>query len=697
MADTTVKPIPYPQSGQRLWLDFVVMIGDTKDKHEYVLPVADLSFSKDITSAVGDGTLHMPNMVSLYKTLHVGQEFLIRAEWGAINTKPKVKEILSGTVESVKRNNLLLEVNFKDNGKLLEAQASVSFTQEKRSVIIRKVIEQAGLKAVINFGDQPDDKIDYSTATATAGTTPTSGANGIQGSCICVNSILSTGCQPGATYKPWEYHCWVNKCVCCGKTTLRISTKRCPECANNQLNCANCDCDYCGKTGWELSGKCNKRLTPCSTTPAVDAGGAGFPTIGISGGHIVGYNMPVKYPTIGISGGHLVGYNFPTSKTTPKTGGTASPGTATGSSPTTTVGGDALASDATTTSSNKSYWDMLTDLCDPLKVDLQFFVWIDTCFVQAIPSEENAVLQIDDYYNVVKDSVTITSAIKPDEGTSTPNDTPVTPATQPKSGEFVTDTTQTPTQTVNLVVVNYGKGALPKHVSAVDADSVQMFGEQMMKYDKLNFNQEQAQAYANKMLNKLNRENGFSIDLTVTGHPEWFIGRWAKTKLERYNYQDTLYIQIVKFNLQSGVETPKYDLKLVDYFPIINAAGSPGKGATATNGNWQNVPNSGSAVTIAKQLGTPSNIWHWIKANVKYQFYYNHRRDPDQVIRDRLGNCYDQADLSAVMYNAIGLKASRECGHNCSGYAHCVCIVYINGKRYISDTVNCNNSQNQIT
>ena len=58
---------------------------------------------------------------------------------------------------------------------------------------------------------------------------------------------------------------------------------------------------------------------------------------------------------------------------------------------------------------NKTYWDMLVDLCDPLKIDLQFFVWIDTCFVTSVPREETAKLVIDDRENVVKDSVSITS------------------------------------------------------------------------------------------------------------------------------------------------------------------------------------------------------------------------------------------------------------------------------------------------
>ena len=244
--------------------------------------------------------------------------------------------------------------------------------------------------------------------------------------------------------------------------------------------------------------------------------------------------------------------------------------------------------DVAETTQNKTYWDMLVDLCDPLKIDLQFFVWIDTCFVTSVPREETAKLVIDDRENVVKDSVSITSGTetytrKEDEETTTTIEGGTgTSGVETAASSGVTSKTEIP----NVIIVNYGQKALPQVAESRDEDAIQMAGREIIQYhDKYDLNAEQAQSFADKTLNKLQRENGFNVDITVIGHPEYFVGRWVNTNLTRYNFKDRLYIKVMNFSLAAG-EAPRNDLNLVKWYPLIEpsreSSSSSGSGDMST-------------------------------------------------------------------------------------------------------------------
>jgi len=87
----------------------------------------------------------------------------------------------------------------------------------------------------------------------------------------------------------------------------------------------------------------------------------------------------------------------------------------------------------------------------------------------------------------------------------------------------------------------------------------------------------------------------------------------------------------------------------------------------------------------AKELGNPRAIRRWIDANIKYEFYYNFKYNPVQVLQVGKGNCYDQSLLFVQMCQAIGYEAYRRCGQVCNGYAHCDAMVYIDGRWIVAD------------
>jgi len=75
-------------------------------------------------------------LYDLYKKLYYNQEFLVRGAWLESNETPnndKLLELFKGTVESVKRSGLNIEIEFKDKGKLLENKTA-SVSPRKRGV-----------------------------------------------------------------------------------------------------------------------------------------------------------------------------------------------------------------------------------------------------------------------------------------------------------------------------------------------------------------------------------------------------------------------------------------------------------------------------------------------------------------------------------------------------------------------------------
>jgi hypothetical protein len=122
---------------------------------------------------------------------------------------------------------------------------------------------------------------------------------------------------------------------------------------------------------------------------------------------------------------------------------------------------------------------------------------------------------------------------------------------------------------------------------------------------------------------------------------------------------------------------PPHEIKLsTEYGQNSNSSHTPSKNINA-NG-WRGVAN---------HLGSPQKIQQWIKGNIKYQKYYNSRRNVDQTFNQKRGNCWDQTDLAVAMMQHLGYKAWRVCGQNCNGIAHCNGRVIINGRQIKFDTV----------
>nr|WP_319372448.1 transglutaminase-like domain-containing protein [uncultured Methanobacterium sp.] len=169
---------------------------------------------------------------------------------------------------------------------------------------------------------------------------------------------------------------------------------------------------------------------------------------------------------------------------------------------------------------------------------------------------------------------------------------------------------------------------------------------------------------------------------------------WSKYGIKSY------YTQNVRTTINTDTEEQQIDLLNGQPSPPSEwIYESPGQ----TQGTFTNNYTLPSEIILsisdpvaakARELGNPRAIRRWIDANIQYEFYYDFKYTPLQVLTVRKGNCYDQSLLFVQMCEAIGYSAYRRCGQICNGYAHCDALVYIDGS-WIQVDVTCA-SRNQL-
>jgi Transglutaminase-like superfamily len=298
-----------------------------------------------------------------------------------------------------------------------------------------------------------------------------------------------------------------------------------------------------------------------------------------------------------------------------------------------------------TSQEEKEYSEILEELIDTTTNNLITYIHLETVHVLDMDILKETPLLIDDKYNVIQNSVNL-QLHNP--------------------------------QTTNTIQVNYGKGDTVYHVTKQVDWAVQKYGIHKEEIDKNGATKFEAEAYATNKLRKIIKKEGYHIDLTVIAHPLYNIGKICKLKLARYDINDYFQITRLQFKYDAN-KTPTIDLTLVNPRELdLTTTQTQSKNTVSTQGGWR---------AVANRLGNPKQIRDWIKGNIKYQKYYNSRRNVDQTFNDRRGNCYDQTNLAVAMMKHIGYNAWRVCGQRCNGIAHCNGRVQLNGRQITFDTV----------
>jgi hypothetical protein len=298
----------------------------------------------------------------------------------------------------------------------------------------------------------------------------------------------------------------------------------------------------------------------------------------------------------------------------------------------------------------KSYKEILDDLMDLSAVNLELMLSLDEVHVIDMDQQLKAapILFADTTLNIVKNSTNL-------------NDT---------------DTTM-----VDTLYVSYGDENNHHQAVMQNKDAAARYGEKRADVDKKGYSLMEAKTYAKHELEKIQHKNVNKLDLTVIASPYFNILQSCKAKIEDYNINDKNFIITrLNFKLDAG-KTPVMDLTLEDYTSVALEDKTPPIPPPPSKSGV-----GGDFKSVAKSLGSAKAIRVWIDKNIQYSFYYNNKRSPDGVFRDRRGNCYDQTGLAVAMMNHIGIKAWRQCGQLCKGYRHCNGIAIINGKKVLFDT-----------
>lgn len=106
-------------------------------------------------------------------------------------------------------------------------------------------------------------------------------------------------------------------------------------------------------------------------------------------------------------------------------------------------------------------------------------------------------------------------------------------------------------------------------------------------------------------------------------------------------------------------------------------------------------------VSLAKSLGTSAKIVNHVRDSVSYSYYYNTRRGAVNTLKEKIGNCVDQAHatialLRAAKKPAIYWHVLGKFNDNVN-YGHVVGKVYENSKWVPFDTINKANTLGNIT
>lgn len=133
------------------------------------------SFEQDYTDISSNASISVP--ITYLKYFYKGRKVCLKK--GIQNdTKYKWKDMKSavlGFVTEITYNNIKVDVRINGMDKLLDVEKQFTFKQTKRSEIVTKIIEAAGLKADVNVKGLVDDVTDFTNVSSSGSSDNTSG------------------------------------------------------------------------------------------------------------------------------------------------------------------------------------------------------------------------------------------------------------------------------------------------------------------------------------------------------------------------------------------------------------------------------------------------------------------------------------------------------------------------------------------
>lgn len=704
-----------------------------------VIYINDFNYSKDTSDITSSGTFITDYSKTKWKALKKWTKLLIQCSWVKPGGKIEWVDYDTVYVKDINSQRTNIEITFVGEGILLEHEADAGINLKGYNVknAAEIIIAKAGLIPDVHLPKWLSKvKLDFNPILETEAQEESSEdqlntSNSSSSSNSNTDDVVSGRWKPTCSYHcgSWKYYSrsWKNYCPLCGASG-KLDGNNPKNADGGEITCTECDADYCGNCGRDKDGGGSRgRLTKAnavsntnntntstnSNTPSVSKSlktnygpvtGAGYPATNdknkvyeyriykstaknkcpVCGkkGHMVwirGKNNAKKYGKKissalykkGIficskqSGGCNSQFSIDGNNVNPKKKSkkltllsppvfypkTINLGLPSDYSPDTLVvtsqGKYSSDSDA------NSWYDALyaTILQRNFK-EVLVDVRLGVCSITEPPDRKTVKCLADDQINIKKEGITLKEP-------------------EPR--------------TVNTIVVFYGSKNKPKKFKARLEEEVSKYGEiRGANIYKYKYNSVAARHLAFEELYKNVLDNGFQIEVTCIGNHYFYTGEWSAVKHVGMNIHTNMFINSLNLKYTVG-EVPTIDLVLDRYMNIAQVANE--------NDNGEDNPGSTSGFTTAKALGkalkTPHECFMWVKNNISYSYYYDHKtgREPDNLVKNpQPANCYDQAGLLIALLQGAGYNSSRRCGVTCGTTRHCDVRVTINGKVKYADT-----------
>ena len=207
------------------------------------------------------------------------------------------------------------------------------------------------------------------------------------------------------------------------------------------------------------------------------------------------------------------------------------------------MGGDLSTSSSSSKSKSKSTGSTGSTIKEALKKavskwdgEVEINLRGDTVYVNKIKDPTSTKLVLNEYDNIIYDSISATDVI--------------------------------PT-TVNTLILNYKSYEL----KLTDNTLIKRFGvvKQTIKAPNTVKSLDDAKKYLNREWNKIRRNNGRQVELKVNGDMKWQTGKWVRTFIPSLFIDDYMYISKTSHE-EDGTSNWTVSLTLVDYPPSFGAA-----------------------------------------------------------------------------------------------------------------------------
>lgn len=207
----------------------------------------------------------------------------------------------------------------------------------------------------------------------------------------------------------------------------------------------------------------------------------------------------------------------------------------------------AMGGETTNTSESTSSSTIKSAICDVMynwDAEAELFIRDETVHIRKIPSPSKATLSLVEGDNIHLDSINISDY-------------------NPSVVNYLTTTFEDYELTIQdeLRVKRFGK--VPLEVT-LDEEIKTL---------------EEAKEFLQREWNKLQRDNGHSLEVSVRGHSKWQVGKWCRVYIPSFGIDDFMYI-INMSQDDSASDKWKCNLTLVDYPPSFGEPSSSGEDAT---------------------------------------------------------------------------------------------------------------------